>query len=743
MLYSLWVFGHFRVGVDAARHGGFLTMTAVGVARVFVIDDRITNRNILTRLAASVEEGLHVQAFADPVEALEAAQVQLPDLVITDYKMPHMDGAAFIAAFRALPGGDDTPIVVITVYEDRDYCYRALEAGATDFLLSPVDHLEFRARARNLLTLRRQQKLLEERARTLEATLLHDRSRTAALQAQWFHLLDQLPAVVHATDRDGRITLANQSWRRLFGDQAVGKHASEVLIGASGDQESLLNAKVFDTGAPLPANEQDVRPPDGGDRHFLTTRSPIFDAAGQVVEVISVSLDVTDIRRAEHQLREARHRDRLTGLVNRDRLLDRLQQEAARAQRSGDMAAFVLLDLDRFKSINDVFGHSFGDELLLAVAQRLARCLRQGDTLARLGGDEFAILATDLRRVDDVVELVGRLRESFAEPFMIRGRETHSGASFGIALIPRDGRNADQITRKAELAMYRAKASGRDDYRFYAQDMNQSASRLLTMETDLRDALSREQFVLHYQPQIGLRTQQLVGAEVLVRWQHPKRGLVLPGEFIALCEELGLIASLSNLVMRNAFEALKAWHDRGFYARLAINISPTQFRVPGLDDAVERLLLASGVDPTAIEIELTESSVIEHTQTALESLKRLCSLGVSLSLDDFGTGYSSLSYVRRLPVSKLKIDQSFIHNLTTSRSDRSIVEGIVQLCHKLDLEVVAEGVETTDQLALLQDMGCDAVQGLVFSPAVPAEGFERRFLEARPIAPVIPLPARR
>jgi diguanylate cyclase (GGDEF)-like protein/PAS domain S-box-containing protein len=726
-----------------ATDGSIATIRAPNIARVFVIDDRITNRNILTRLAASVEEGLHVEAFGDPVEALQAAERALPDLVITDYKMPHMDGAAFIAAFRALPGGDETPIVVITVYEDRDYCYRALEAGATDFLLSPVDHLEFRARARNLLTLRRQQKLLEERARSLEATLRIDRSKTAQLQAQWFHLLDQLPAVVHATDRDGRITLANQGWRRLFGDDAVGRHAAEVMAGANGDQESVLNAKVFDTAGALSASEQEVRTPDGAERQLLTTRSPIFDAAGQVVEVVSVGLDVTEIRRAERQLHEARHRDRLTGLVNRDRLLDRLQQEAARTQRSGDMSAFVLLDLDRFKSINDVFGHSFGDELLLAVAQRLARCLRQGDTLARLGGDEFALLATDLRRVDDVVELVGRLRESFAEPFMIRGRETHSGASFGIALIPRDGRSADQITRKAELAMYRAKASGRDDYRFYAQDMNLSASRLLTMESDLRDALSREQFVLYYQPQIGLRTQQLLGAEVLVRWQHPKRGLVLPGEFIALCEELGLIASLSNLVMRNAFRALKDWHDRGLPVRLAINISPTQFRVPGLDDAVERLLLASGVDPGTVEIELTESSVIEHTQTALDSLKRLCSLGVGLSLDDFGTGYSSLSYVRRLPVSKLKIDQSFIHNLTTSKSDRSIVEGIVQLCHKLELTVVAEGVESADQLALLQDMGCDAVQGLVYSPALPADTFESRFLDGRPSAPVIALPTRR
>ncbi len=726
-----------------ATDGADAPTSAANVSRVFVLDDRITNRNILTRLAASVEEGLHVEAFGDPLEALRAAQTTIPDLVITDYKMPHMDGAAFIAAFRALPGGDETPIVVITVYEDRDYCYRALEAGATDFLLSPVDHLEFRARARNLLTLRRQQKLLEERARSLEATLQLDRSRTAALQAQWFHLLDQLPATVHATDRDGRITLANQNWRRLFGDAAVGQHAAEVMAGGSGDQESLLNAKVFDTAQPLPASEQDVRTPMAGERLLLSTRSPIFDAAGQVTEVISVGLDVTDIRRAERQLQEARHRDRLTGLVNRDRLMDRLQQEGARSRRTGDISAFVLLDLDRFKSVNDVFGHSFGDELLLAVAQRLARCLRQGDTLARLGGDEFAILATDLRRVDDVVELVGRLRETFAEPFMIRGRETHSGASFGIAMIPRDGRNADQITRKAELAMYRAKTAGRDDYRFYAQDMNVSASRLVTMESDLRDALAREQFVLHYQPQIGLGHRHLLGAEVLVRWQHPKRGLVMPGEFIALCEELGLIASLSNLVMRKALVTLKGWHDNGYDTRLAINISPTQFRAPGLDDAVERLLLATGVDPTKVEIELTESSVIDQADTALDSLKRLHELGVGLSLDDFGTGYSSLSYVRRLPVSKLKIDQSFIHNLPTSKSDRSIVEGIVQLCHKLDLSVVAEGVETADQLALLEDMGCDAVQGLIFSPPVPADAFEARFLDGRPSAPVIALPTRR
>ncbi len=712
------------------------------VSRVFVVDDRVTNRNILTRLAASVEEGLHVQAFANAVEALEAAAAAIPDLVITDYNMPQMDGAAFIAAFRALPGGDETPIVVITVYEDRDYCYLALEAGATDFLLSPVDHLEFRARARNLLTLRRQQKLLEERAKILAATLEDDRSRTAEFQAQWYRLLDRLPAAVHAVDRDGQVTLANTTWRTLFGDGAVGRPASDVLNDGSSDQEQLLNAKVFDSGAPIPPTEQEVVAKTGEHRLFLTTRSPVFDTAGRIVEVVSVGVDITEIRRAEQQLREARHRDRLTGLVNRDRLLDRVQQEGARALRSNDISAFVLLDLDRFKSINDVFGHSFGDELLLGVAQRLGRLLREGDTLARLGGDEFAILATDLRRVDDAVELVHRLREAFEEPFIIREQEIHSGASFGIALLPRDGRSADQITRKAELAMYGAKTAGRDGYRFYAQDMNKSASRMLEMERGLREALARGQFVLHYQPQITLADESLFGAEVLVRWQHPKRGLVMPGEFIGLCEELGLIGALSNQVMAGALTELQGWQRRGIPVRVAINISPAQFRVPGLDLQVERILEETGVDPSLVEIELTETSVIDHTETALESLKRLCALGVTLSLDDFGTGYSSLSYVRRLPVSKLKIDQSFIHNLSTSRSDRSIVEGIVQLCHKLQLTVIAEGVETAEQLQVLKSMGCDAVQGQFFCAALPAAAFESRYLSARSAAPVVALPRR-
>ena len=724
-----------------ASDGTEQTGIAHGAARVYVIDDRITNRNILTRLAASVEEGLHVQAFANPEDALAAATERMPDLIITDYKMPQMDGATFIAAFRALPAGDETPIVVITVYEDRDYCYRALEAGATDFLLSPVDHLEFRARARNLLTLRRQQKLLEERAKSLAATLQDDRSRSEERQAQWHRLLDRLPAAVHAVDRDGKVTLANRTWRSLFGDEAMAKPVAQGLDGC--DQEAVLNAKVFDTGMPLAPIEQELVDRLGQRRTFLTTRSPMFDVTRRIVEVVNVAVDITDIRKAEDQLREARHRDRLTGLVNRDRLLDRLQQEGARALRSNDISAFVLLDLDRFKSINDVFGHSFGDELLLGVAQRLGRLLREGDTLARLGGDEFAILATDLRRVDDAVDLVHRVREAFEEPFIIRGQEIHSGASFGIALMPRDGRSADQITRKAELAMYRAKAAGRDGYRFYAHDMNASASRLLAMERDLRDALARGQFVLHYQPQLALADETLVGAEVLVRWQHPRRGLVLPGEFIGVCEELGLIGSLSNLVMTDALTELQGWQKRDLPVRLAINISPAQFRVPGLELTVERILKDTGVDPSFVEIELTETSVIDHTDTALESLRRLCALGVTLSLDDFGTGYSSLSYVRRLPVSKLKIDQSFIHNLTTSRSDRSIVEGIVQLCHKLQLTVIAEGVETADQLRILREMGCDAVQGLYFSAPLPAASFEAQFLDRRDAAPVIPLRQRR
>ncbi|MGF1474722.1 MAG: EAL domain-containing protein [Geminicoccaceae bacterium] len=693
--------------------------------RVFVVDDRVTNRNILTRLAKSVEEGLQVASFATPTAALDAAREQPPDLVITDYSMPGMDGAQFIAAFRNLDGCADLPIVVITVYEERDYCYRALDAGATDFLLSPVDHMEFRARARNLLTLHRQRTILERRAQSLEYTLP---SANGAAAAPWQMLIEEAPNPIAVTDINGVDRFANRIYRETFG-AGPGPGLSEAERQVGQIKEDLLNAKVFDTAQGIDGIERDLLTASGERRRFLLNKAPVIDGNGEVEAVLTIALDITgrEITPANGAVDD--RRDRLTNLPNRELLLDRLGQEATRAKRSGELSALVILDLDRFKGVNDLHGSETGNSLLQHVAGKLAATLRDTDTLARLDGDAFAVLAPAIKRPDDAVELVHRLREVFGEPFLIDDHEIHSSASFGIALLPQDGIEGHQLIGNAELAMFQAKQAGRDGYRFFAEEMNYSARRLMALERDLRDALAREQFVVYFQPQLSLDSRKIVGVEALVRWQHPDRGLVLPGEFIQSTEELGLIGALSTFVLRSSCRHMRGWQERhAVDFQFAVNVSPAQFRTPGTELAVERVLREEGIQPNALEIELTENMVIENSEVALNSLHHLHSLGVALALDDFGTGYASLSHVRSLPVRRLKVDQSFVHNIETDSDDRAIVKSIVELCHNLRLDVVAEGVETRGQLELLRKMGCDVIQGELIGPPVPAEEFERRFL---------------
>jgi len=709
---------------------------------VVVIDDRVTNRNILTRLATSVEEGIRVKAFATPQAALEWLENAEPDLVITDFKMPGMDGADFIRAFRALPGASDVPVVVVTVYEDRNYCYQALEAGATDFLLSPVDHLEFRARARNLLTLRKQQKLLEQRAQDLSRELVTNTAQhEAALRAgerRLRRLIDTVPAIISAVDSSGRLTLINSSHKTVYGidpAQAIGRSLVQVHGEDFATRDLVLNAKVFETGQPLPSFEQEVNSADR-QRSLLTTKSPLFDDAGRVADVVTVSLDITDLKRAEAQMRRDAGHDPLTGLPNRALFQDYLEHALARARRGDAMVGLLLLDLDRFKGINDAFGLPCGDLLLEAVARRLQECLGETDAIARLGGDEFLVLQTEVRGPDDPRNLARRLNETFGQPFMIRGEELHSSASIGITLFPADGQSPERLIKNAELAMYRAKSNGRNGSCFFAPQMNLVARRTGLLERELRQAFAADQFTVHYQPQRELESGQIVGVEALLRWRHPRRGMVRPTEFIGLAENIGLIAPLTERVLARACRQHQAWRGAGLSnLRLSVNLSPVQFREGAVVTLIEKTLAETGIEPGSLEIELTEGVMLENSETALGNLRHLNGLGVHFSLDDFGTGYSSLAYVKRLPVHRLKIDQSFVHRLGKDGQDEAIVRAIIDLGHSLGLKVTAEGVETSVQLERLTDLDCDEAQGDLISPPLPADAFQVLFAgQALPLA---------
>ncbi len=434
--------------------------------------------------------------------------------------------------------------------------------------------------------------------------------------------------------------------------------------------------------------------------------------------------DVTLPKQRDVMTRSKADRDPLTDLPSRDVYRDYLDDALTRALRRETTCALLLVDLDRFKGVNDAFGLTDGDLLLKSVATRLTHHLKKNDVIGRFGGDEFVILQNDITGQKDAEILAAQLREGFREPFVVAAEELYISASVGITMFPIDGQKADRLLRNAELAMYRAKAVGRNATCFFSPRMNMVARRTGLLERELRQAVAGQQFTVHYQPCRSMHSDRILGMEALLRWRHPRRGMVRPSEFIGLAETIGLINPITACVLEQSCRQHRSWIDQGLPPlRLAVNLSPIQFREEGIVDLVKSMLERTGIAPETLEIELTEGVMLENSKVAIDSLTRLNDLGVTFSLDDFGTGYSSLSYVRRLPVQRLKIDQSFVHRLGKDGQDDAIVRAIIDLGHSLDLKITAEGVETSEQLDHLKILGCDEVQGDLISPPLPAGAF--------------------
>lgn len=698
---------------------------------IIILDDRVSNRNIFSRLAASIADDVEVEAFGDPGKALERLATTPPDLVITDFKMPRMNGAEFTRRFRELPGCEDVPVIAITVYEERSFRIEALEAGATDFLLSPVDHAEFLTRARNLLRLRRQSLIIKSRATSLAQELEDsERSREALLRdsrQRLAQVIDTVPALISAYDRDGACVFLNAHMAAMAGiDQsdAIGRPAA-VLVGQELAQRSVaLDQLVFRSGRALPSYEEEARDKSGEMRAYVVTKAPLRDGADRVIAVLTTALDITERKKAESHLVHLAHHDALTGLANRTLLQERVRAEIARARRGDRYFALHLIDLDRFKSVNDALGHHRGDELLKAVAGRLREIVRETDAVARLGGDEYAVLQTGVRGADDATAFAERLIAAIGEPFRVADQDIVVGASLGLVLYPGDGDDTDELIKNADIAMYRAKSEERNAYRAFRADMVTAAREGITLENDLRRAIANREFELHYQPQIDLRTGRIVGAEALVRWRHPKRGLVRPLDFLPFAEETGIIIPINEWVMREACREAKSWQAQGLpRLRVGVNLSPVQFRKQNMRALVIDILTQSTLEPELLELEITESILMQNAESVAEELSDLRRLGVSFAIDDFGTGYSSLAYVKKFPVDRLKIDQGFVRNMKSNPHDAAIVRAIVNLGHSLGIEVIAEGVDSRDQVALLRAEGCEEAQGFLFSPALPAAEF--------------------
>lgn len=442
-------------------------------------------------------------------------------------------------------------------------------------------------------------------------------------------------------------------------------------------------------------------------------------------------IDITDRRRAEETIRHLAYHDTLTDLPNRSLFVDRLRQSIARARRTGEMVGVLFLDLDHFKDVNDSAGHAEGDMLLRNVATRLKDFLRDGDTLARFGGDEFVLLLPELESVEDATNAADRILKAMRKPWRVNGRELHLAASIGITIAPLDGEDPETLLRNADTAMYRAKEHGRNSFELYTADMNARIVARLSLENAIRRAIKNNEFVLHYQPQVDILTGEIVGVEALVRWQHPERGLVLPGEFITVAEASGLIGPIGDWVLRQACEDGRRWSDQGLPAiRIAVNLSARQFEHRDLVDKIASVLKETGLTSGRLQVEITEGIAMADVGFTISTLNELRAMGVKVAIDDFGTGHSSLSYIKNLPIDAVKIDGSFIHDISTDSVDAAIVTAIVAISHSMRLNVIAEGVETAEQfeflrdprnyLGLVQDRPCDEYQGFLFSKAVPA-----------------------
>ena len=523
----------------------------------------------------------------------------------------------------------------------------------------------------------------------------------------------------------GLLNLLVRDIGRPIGDLVPKFHDPDLL----GDAEHVL--------ATLVPVERDVR--DGHGRWFARRALPYRTLSGHVDGVVLTFDDITGRKTAEERSQHLALHDALTGLPNRVLLQDRLTQALARARRECNLVALMVLDLDGFKEVNDTLGHPAGDELLKQVAQRIAGSIRESDTLARLGGDEFALVQSAVRQHGAATALAGKVRRLLAAPITFAGHKAQVTASIGIALFPNDGAEAGELLKNADLALYRAKREGRGQHRFFEPAMDAELRIRRRREQELRRALERDEFVLVYQPQLDLRTGALTGVEALARWRHPEHGWVLPGEFIPVAEASGLILPLGAWVLREACRQAAVWCAQGLNLTVAVNVSPAQLRHPDILEGVSQALRASDLDPGLLELEITEGVVMEtFGKDVPDFLARLAAHGVRLAIDDFGTGYSSLAYLRRLPVQRIKIDRSFVHDIGVGHEGGAVVRAIVDLGHALGKEVLAEGVESEAQLAFLEQLGCDAAQGFLIARPQTAAALRHLRAGHRPELPPLP-----
>ncbi len=686
---------------------------------ILIADDDPALRLLMR--AALEKAGYAVAEAAGGAEMLESFARLQPEAVLLDVVMPEMDGFEACRRLRRLPGGKHAPVLIVTGLEDTEAIHRAFEADATDFVTKPLNWVMLGHRVRYML---RTAQLFRELQVSQERL---SRAQLLARLGDW-----------EADPRTGRVHLSGEACRLVGLEEQAADISWESLVACAveGDRPELSRAleQAQAVGGPFQVFFRiDTAE---GERILCQRGEPGESPRGEPL-LTGTLQDLTELKRAQDRVEFLAFHDNLTGLANRLLFQDRLEQALAMAQRFGRSGALIFLNIDRFKRVNDTLGHPAGDRLLQEVARRLRTYLRRADqitrgqgrdpasSLSRMGGDEFSILLTELRQPEDAAQVAQRLIELIGRPFTMEGQEVFLTASIGISLFPGDGEDPQTLIHKADMAMRHAKARGRNNYQFFKESMTASVMQRLSLEGELRRALERDELTLFFQPLLQTGTGRLVGGEALVRWRHPQRGLVPPGEFIPLAEESGLIIPLGEWVLRRACRQNALWQQAGFGGiRVSVNLSAQQFVQGGLIGLVREALSESGLDPGFLELEITESILLHNKGEAARTLAELKQMGVRVAIDDFGTGYSSLAYLQALPIDTLKIDRSFVAELGAETKRSAIVRAIVALGRSLDLRLIAEGVETSEQLDRLREMSCDEVQGFLFSPPVEPQVFE-------------------